>query len=53
MDTKIKEAIQNITVVVANAKMTRDEHIRLAQDIDLVTKTCEGLMGEKEDKKDG
>lgn len=49
MDIKIEEAIQNITVVVANAKMTREEHIRLAQDIKLLAETCEGPI---EDKKE-
>ena len=37
----VQQAIKNITIVVANVRMTRQEHQQLQQDLMLVVQRCE------------
>lgn len=38
---RIQDAVKNIAVVVANTRMTQQEHKQLEQDIVLVVQRCE------------
>ena len=38
---KVQEAIQNICVVVSNARMTQQEHDTLKQSITLIAQRCQ------------
>lgn len=49
----INDALKNIDMVVANTRMTRQEHAQLQQDLMLVTQRCQladKLEKEKEAK---
>ena len=37
----VQEALQNVDIVIANARMDRKEHGALAQSIQLIAKRCE------------
>lgn len=47
----VQQAIKNITIVVANVRMTRQEHQQLQQDLMLVTQRCE-LADKLEEEKE-
>ena len=51
MDNKVKEALANINLVVANVRMTREEHQRLVGDIDLISGICEKAVAKEITKK--
>jgi hypothetical protein len=48
----IQEALQNIDVVVSNARMNRQEHTALQQSISIVAKRCE-VADKLEEEKNG
>jgi len=41
MKKEYEEALRNIEVTVANVPLTRDQHLILARNIDLLRKKCE------------
>ena len=37
---RIEQALNNLNVIVANTKMTREEHAQLVEDLNLITEAC-------------
>ena len=53
MKKEIDEALRNINVICENARMTRQEHIVLANNLELIRNTIIEAEKPKEKKKDG
>ena len=53
MKAELEEALKNISTVCTNAKLTMNEHIVLAQNIELLRKTIETKPDKKKGGKDG
>ena len=40
MEKRIEQALNNLNIIVAETKMTRQEHAQLVEDLNLVTEAC-------------
>ena len=51
MKPEIEEALKNVEITCANARLNRDEHLILARNIQLLRETCEDKPEKEQDSK--
>ncbi len=51
MKKQIEDALKNITIVTSNARMTREEHAQLFNDIALIQQELQSKEAKKDKKK--